>query len=299
MPLFRKEINLNAVSSYLSFRYPTEDDKTFYSGIKRVPAGNIFKIDFNGRDSFSYWKIPFPSSENNFNEKYYIEKLENILNDSVKGQLMSDVPLGVFLSGGLDSSLLSAIATKYIGKNLNTYSVTLQEEGYDESSKAKLVSSYLGTNHHEVILKKSNFLENLGNLIEIKGVPASIPHEFALYLLSKEMKKKISVVLSGEGADEFFGGYARVQKSPFDYFKNKFLSKLNLNIKEKSPQSFHDFILERYSWFSPSEKNKLLNSDFKNQIYKNSANSEWKTILSESSLKDSTIRFYLCFKKSI
>ena len=70
---------------------------------------------------------------------------------------MSDVPLGVFLSGGLDSSLLSAIATKYIGKNLNTYSVTLQEEGYDESSKAKLVSSYLGTNHHEVILKNLIF----------------------------------------------------------------------------------------------------------------------------------------------
>ena len=128
-------------------------------------------------------------------------------------------------------------------------------------------------------------------------MPASIPHEFALYLLSKEMKK-ISVVLSGEGADEFFGGYARVQKSPFDYFKNKFLSKLNLNIKEKSPQSFHDFILERYSWFSPSEKNKLLNSDFKNQIYKNSANSEWKTILSESSLKDSTIRFYYVSRKA-
>ena len=77
------------------------------------------------------------------------------------------------------TSLLSAIATKYIGKNLNTYSVTLQEEGYDESSKAKLVSSYLGTNHHEVILKKSNFLENLGNLIEIKGVL----HQFLMNLL--------------------------------------------------------------------------------------------------------------------
>ena len=69
-----------------------------------------------------------------------------------------------------------------------------------------------------MILKESNFLDNLNNLIKIKGTPASIPHEYALYLLSKEMKK-ISVVLSGEGADEFFGGYSRVQKSPFDFIK--------------------------------------------------------------------------------
>ena len=148
------------------------------------------------------------------------------------------MPLGVFLSGGLDSSLLSAIASKYTGKNLNTYSVTLQEEGYDESGKAKLVSNYLGTNHHEVILRKSNFLENLSNLIDIKGVPASIPHEYALYLLSKEMKKKISVVLSGEGADEFLEVIPEYKKSPFDYFKNKFLSKIYFNFMKNKPKIF-------------------------------------------------------------
>ena len=139
----------------------------------------------------SYWKIPFPHSQKVFNEKYYLEKLEGLLNDSVKRQLISDVPLGVFLSGGLDSSLLSAIAAKHSNKSLNTYSVTLQEKGYDESSKAKLVSEHLRTNHHEVVLQKTNFLENLNELINIKGVPASIPHEYALYLLSKEMKKEI------------------------------------------------------------------------------------------------------------
>ena len=76
----------------------------------------------------------------------------------MKRQLISDVPLGVFLSGGLDSSLLSAIAAKYIGKNLSTYWVTLSEEGYDESKKAKLVSKYLETNHCEVLLKKTTIL---------------------------------------------------------------------------------------------------------------------------------------------
>ena len=134
--------------------------------------------------------MPHPGVEKEYSEKFYLEKLDFLLNKSVKGQLISDVPLGVFLSGGLDSSLLSAIASKNMNRNLDTYSVTLSEHGYDESEKAKIVSKYLNTNHHEVVLEKSNFIENLNNLIQIKGVPASIPHEYALYLLSKEMKKK-------------------------------------------------------------------------------------------------------------
>ena len=76
-------------------------------------------------------------------------------------------------------------------------------------------------------MKKKDFLANLNNLINIKGVPASIPHEYALFLLSKEMKKKISVVLSGEGADEFFGGYSRVQGSPFDSYQQGTSTTLN------------------------------------------------------------------------
>ena len=113
-------------------------------------------------------------------------------------------------------------------------------------------------------MKKKDFLANLNNLINIKGVPASIPHEYALFLLSKEMKKKISVVLSGEGADEFFGGYSRVQGSPFDFFKNKYLDKLSLGFKTKE-KDFYNFIMRRYNWFSPEEKNKLLSSNFKNK----------------------------------
>jgi len=285
VPFFEKKINFKAISSYMSFRYPTEDNDTFFLELKRVPSGSFIKINSKERLISSYWKIPFPNSKKIFNEKFYIEKLDDILNNSVKGQLISDVPLGVFLSGGLDSSVLSAIASKYVGKNLNTYSVTLLEEGYDESKKAKLVSNYLSTNHHEVILEKSNFLENLNKLIEIKGVPASIPHEYALYLLSKEMKKKISVVLSGEGADEFFGGYSRVQKAPFDYFKSKFFSKFQLNSKS-SFDNFNDFILNRYNWFSPTEKNDLLSNEFKNQIDKNDLNINWREILSEGSESD-------------
>ncbi len=288
LPFFKKGVNFKAISSYLSFRYPTEDNETFFLGVKRLPAGQYLKINDKEQKFTSFWKVPHPGVEKEYSEKFYLEKLDYLLNKSVKGQLISDVPLGVFLSGGLDSSLLSAIASKNMNRNLDTYSVTLSEHGYDESEKAKIVSKYLNTNHHEVILEKSNFIENLNNLIKIKGVPASIPHEYALYLLSKEMKKKISVVLSGEGADEYFGGYSRVQKSPFDFFKYQFIKKFGLNFNRNNFESFYQFILSRYNWFSPVEKDRLLSNDFKLKTA-NDADLEnnWKTILGKGTLSES------------
>ena len=297
LPIFKKEINFEAISTYLSFRYPTEDESSFFLGIKRLPAGSYIKLDSYSEKIFSYWEIPLPTSEKKHNEDYYLHKLDDLLNKSVKSQLISDVPLGIFLSGGLDSSLLSAVASKNVGSNLNTYSVTLEETNYNESEKAKLVSNYLGTNHNEVILKKKDFLANLNNLINIKGVPASIPHEYALFLLSKEMKKKISVVLSGEGADEFFGGYSRVQGSPFDFFKNKYLDKLSLGFKTKE-KDFYNFIMRRYNWFSPEEKNKLLSSNFKNKTSNDALlNVSWKDVLKEGSLNDNYNQVLYMFQK--
>ncbi len=262
LPFFEKKLNFKALSSYLSFRYPTEDEETFFEKIKRVSPGNIIlKGEFEKQEK-KYWDLPIPNSNEDLGEDFYTEKLEHLLNSSVKKQLVSDVPLGVFLSGGLDSSLLSAIASKNLNTKLNTYSVTLTASGYNESEKANLVSKYLNTNHHELILKKDDFINNLTNIIKVKGVPVSIPHEYALYLLSREMKKKITVVLSGEGADEFFGGYSRVQKSPFDFGKQRLIKKF---FQKNNVDDFFKFFLNRYNWFSPNQKNKILSTDFKNQ----------------------------------
>ena len=189
-PFFKREPNLKAISSYLSYRYPISDEETFFLNLKRLPAGKILKISNNGISFDEYWRIPFPNNFSNHDEEFYLEKLDYLLNESIKGQLVSDVPLGVFLSGGLDSSILTAIATKYTKEKLNTFSVTLKESGYDESEKAKIVSNHLKTNHHEIILEKDNFIENLQNLISIKGVPCSIPHEYALFLLSKKNERE-------------------------------------------------------------------------------------------------------------
>ena len=114
MPFFEKKLNFKALSSYLSFRYPTEDEETFFDKIKRVTPGKIIlKGEFEKQEK-KYWDLPIPNSNEDLGEDFYTEKLEYLLHSSVKKQLVSDVPLGVFLSGGLDSSLLSAIASKIL-----------------------------------------------------------------------------------------------------------------------------------------------------------------------------------------
>jgi len=291
-PGFEKLINFTALSSYLSFRYPTGQDNSFFKNIKKVYPGSYLEIDLKKKSikQKKYWVIPEIHTLKKNSENYYFGKLENLLTNSVKKQLISDVPLGVFLSGGLDSSILSAIASKHVSGKLKTYSVGFKEKKYDETSKAKLIAKYIGSEHTEVFIEKNEFLENLKTIIEIKDSPLSIPHEYPLYLLSKKMKEEIKVVLSGEGADEFFGGYSRVQKSPFDYLKaktfgnlknNKFLSKL-FSIDQSfdfKNNEFLDFFFHKYNWFSFKETNDLLNNDIKNQIDFEKVKSPWKEIL--------------------
>ncbi|MDB0045914.1 asparagine synthase (glutamine-hydrolyzing) [Candidatus Pelagibacter sp.] len=257
IPGFKKTPNFNALSSYLSFRYPISDQSLFFNDIKKIPSGSFLHFDLKKKEEkiINYWKLPELNTNDisNLSEDKLIENLDFLLNNSVKKQLVSDVPIGVLLSGGLDSSLIASIASKF-NKNLKTFSVSFEETDYDESKKAELVSKYISSNHQNIRITKNLFIENLQTVIDVKSVPASIPHEFALHYLSKKIKKDVSVLLSGEGADEFFGGYSRVQKSPFDYNKHSLFKKFDKN-------NFFNFFLDRYKWFSIEEKNRLFSSD--------------------------------------
>ena len=218
---FKKEINYNAITSYLSHRYTVNNKSLFFKNIKQVNESSFIEISIKNKkiSEHEYYNLTVKTESTDRGENYYLELIEDKLQQSVNRHLISDVPISVFLSGGLDSSLLSSMTSKKLDYRINTFSVGFDNINYDESNFANLVSKYIGSNHNNIKIQKSNFLENIKKIIKIKSTPASIPHEYPLYLLSSEIKKKNKVVLSGEGADEFFGGYDRV----FDWsLKNRF-----------------------------------------------------------------------------
>ena len=155
-PGFKKKIDYTALYSYLSFRYPTNNNNYFFKNIKRLNPGHYLEIDLNLKKitEHQYWKLSINKPKYKKSEKFYLEKLDQLLNDSVKSHLQSDVPVGVFLSGGLDSSLIAAIATKYHAGRLKTYSVGFKETKYNEGNKANLISKHINSEHTEIIIEK-------------------------------------------------------------------------------------------------------------------------------------------------
>ncbi len=307
-PDFLKKVNYKALYSYLAFRYPSDGKNIFFKNIFRIEPGCYLEIDLKTYDfkEKMYWEIPQIKEDQSMKEQFCQEKLIHLLNESVEKHLISDVPVGVLLSGGLDSSLLSAIASEKVDKKIQTFSVSFNEKKYDESKKAKKVADYIGSQHLNVKINRDNFYENLVNIINVKDAPISIPHEYPLYFLSKEIKKKVKVVLSGEGADEFFGGYSRVQKSPFDYKKSNLLGNLsnkklfkklfsideNFNFKNKY---FSDFFFHRYNWFKFGEIEDVLNDDIVKQINPEEIKEPWLKIIKsnkDNSLYNQTLNLF-------
>ncbi len=239
--------NQNSILSYFSFRYVIGEN-TFLNDVYDVMPGEIIEINKNIHKKV-YWEINF-EKEKDKGEKYYLENLENEFQETIKRQLMSDVNLGAFISGGLDSSLILFYMSKII-PNIQTYTTGFEEEKYDETIFAEMISKQYGLKIDKTIVSEKSFIQNMPDALNARGEPNAIPHEIPFYLMSKKMKGNIKVVLSGEGADELFGGYGRLFKSPLDFYKNKYLK----FSKETELQHF----LNRYSWFGDNDKKKFLN----------------------------------------
>jgi len=235
-PGFKKSANLKAISSYLTFRYPQGDSPVF-KGIKRLMPGHIMQISASGLKIKQYWEIPFFDHKEDLGEQFYLDKTEELLSKAVERRLISDVPLGALLSGGLDSSLIVANMCNHMSGHIKTYSIGFDAQGYDESGYAKMVADHCGVDHLSLTLGHSDYMDQLRKTIIQKDAPLSIPHEVALLNICQELKKHTTVVISGEGADELFGGYGRVQRSPMDFKKIDF-------IKRTFPESFRKPLLK-------------------------------------------------------
>ena len=269
------DLNIEAISSYMSFRYPILND-TFFKDIFSLPSAHYIKIKNNEIEIKEYWSLvdKFKEQKIDKGEEYYKNKLKKILEDSVKLRMRSDVPFGAFLSGGVDSSVITALMAKNSKDSIQTFTIGFKEEGFNEFKYANMVAKQYDTNHHEIILSGKNYIQNLEKLITFKDAPLSVPNEVPLYLMSKELKKYITVVLSGEGADEIFGGYGRIFRSPYDYERIKNIDNLDLTDNEKEElsknfikkygKSFFNNEVEHfvniYSYTSLKDKKELLHN---------------------------------------
>ena len=271
----KKELNLNAVSSYLSFRYPILDD-TFYKNINSLAPAHFIKIKKSKISVQEYWNVSDKVNEqkNDKGELYYLDKLRKILSSAVNYRMISDVPFGAFLSGGVDSSVITALMSQEMDEPVKTFTIGFKEDGFNEFNFANIIAEKYQTEHNEITLSKENYLETMERLIDYKDAPLSVPNEVPLYLMSKELKKYITVVLSGEGADEIFGGYGRIFRSPYDLERIRNIDNLDLSsnkkreliknfVRQYGVESFDneiDHFMSAYSYTSFESKKELLSS---------------------------------------
>ena len=279
---FQRNPNLDAISSYLTFRQPIWD-LSFFNGIEKLLPGHYLVFE-NGQERIKkYYELPINENQENLGKDYYFNEVEGMLEESVKDRMISDVPLGAFLSGGLDSSILVAMMSKHSKSKVRTFSIGYDQDDYNEEEFATIVSKHCNTEHKQIKISKRDYLDDWVKLIKHKDAPLSIPHEVPLYKMSIELKKYITVVLSGEGADELFGGYGRVQRSPMDwkkikYFKHLFGPSLSKILVEKLSKNsifqnlkfnnHMDHFLSVYNWMPLEQKWDLFSDDVLSELKK-------------------------------
>lgn len=228
--------NESAIDEYLSCRYVREP-YTFFDNIRQLKSGSYMSIDSNLKSKIErFWTLPekFNNSQS-YNENELSKEFEKHVKSAIKRRLLADVPLGTYLSGGLDSSLITAITSQASNSRINTYTIGFPE--LNEFEYARIVAEKYNTIHHEIEINKHAYFDAISEIIRYKDAPLGIPNEILLALMTKKLSLKTTVVLSGEGADELMGGYGRIYRSPFDYE----------NHASKS-MSFYDFFIQQYDY---------------------------------------------------
>lgn len=205
-PSVRPALNLNALRQYLSFDY-IPAPLSIYEGVNKLPAAHTLTLEAGSTVVEQYWSLSYQTKQPVPDEAEAAERLEELLAESVRMRLVSDVPLGVLLSGGVDSSSVAAFAVRASSEPVKTFSISFAESSFDESSYARSVAKYLGTDHHEERLS-SNLAANLiGDIGSWMDEPFSDSSLVPTYLLSRFTRKHVTVALGGDGGDELFAGY--------------------------------------------------------------------------------------------
>ncbi len=233
-PGYSPRVNDEAVYNYLAFQYnPLEE--TMFKDIFRLAPGHFMTVDLrNGSFKIEkYWQYEFSpnSNSNQIAEKTLADNIKKTIEDSVAHHMISDVPVGAFLSGGIDSAIIVTLVQE-LRQRAGVGPVSTFTIGFDkvsEHTEAKVVADKLGTDHQEITISFDEYFKELPKIAWHFDEPVADPSAVALYFLSREARKKVKVVLSGEGSDELFGGY-NIYREPFALRPIAILPKLIQNI---------------------------------------------------------------------
>jgi len=290
-PSFKKELDLQSLNKYLSYEYVPTPHSIFKNTYKLWP-GHYLRYLNGQATKHKFWDISFQSSFKNHQLRIEdaVHKLDEKINNAVKSRLVSDVPLGIFLSGGVDSSTIAYYAQKNSAQKIKTFSIGFKEDTFDESRYARLVASHLKTDHYEKILTANDSLNLIPRISELADEPLADASIIPTFLLSKFTKEHVTVTLGGDGGDELFCGYdtfiaeqwAELYKKIPLIIRKKILEKIILNLPTSFKNISFDFKAKKFingfyedrkyrhqHWlgaFDSLQKQNLFSSDTKKEL---------------------------------
>lgn len=277
IPEINWEIDVTALDQYLAYQFipaPT----TIYKEIKKLPPAHFMRVSFSGeiKEIDSYWQFQFKPDYSK-NEKHWMEALEETIRGSVKAHLVSDVPFGAFLSGGIDSSLVVGYMSQVMAKPVKTFCIGFEEEGYSELEYARKVAKHWGTDHNEAIIRPDAF-SILPELVKHYGEPFGDSSAIPTYYVSKMASKHVTMALSGDGGDELFAGYESYSTcwsrhltpvpEHLPPYKKVIYPFLSVAFPKKYPLRTASFLdWRRYvQYYGPRERSLLLRSELGDQL---------------------------------
>jgi len=201
------EIDPQSVYDLLGFRY-VPAPHTLYRGVHKLLPGHLLVADDKGVETRCYWDIP-AEEDHPFSPEGLAREVLDRLRESVRLRLLADVPLGVFLSGGADSSAIVGLMAELGARPLRTFSVGFTEPRYNELPHARRVARRFSTEHHELVVKPEDLAEDLPRLVAFRDEPVAEPTDVAVYRMARLASQSVKVVLAGEGGDELFAGYPK------------------------------------------------------------------------------------------
>ena len=211
----KAELNYDALADYAANR-ATSGEETLFRGIKRLMPGHTLVWSDGLITIERYWDLSFRKSDEHLSEDACVEQFSDLFRQSVQLRLMADVPLGMFLSGGIDSSAIAACMSEMVREPIKTFSVAFQEREANELEYARIVAQTFKTDHHEIIVSPEQFFEALPALVYQEDEPIAHPSSVPLYFVSKLASEHVKVVLTGEGSDELLAGYDKYRKTVYN-----------------------------------------------------------------------------------